>query len=692
MDHFTLKKFNMLLVMLSISITQLSFGQAKKYVLMEEFTNTDCGPCAQANPGFESDILEPNKGNVHEIGYHPWWPGNTDPMYLYDVSEITTRTNYYGITGVPTVVFLGNEQVSPTAITQAMVNTAEADGSPIRILVSQTSNGQSRDVRVVVHTVGTAPSGNLKLYAAVVESDITYTTAPGSNGEKYFPNVFRKMLSSMSGDSYTAASTGDSVVYTFSYTLDIANWDTSKIYVTAWVQDYSTQEILNSGASNDPTYEFVTASSAIQAPDTTTNMASFNFNALNFANTTDSFRIYVSFTQPASWDAGVKIDGNWTNWNTSSVTDSFDITVAANTIDSSFLSITTSDAGVGKYYIRFKSLTNTTFAEQELDFVVINDVTDLVINNTGSWGDGNTYDFENIYTDGLNTAGCTAYGSINSDWLAKANKVNALTGVKNIYYNDAWTFPAFTDEVALELENFMDNGGNLFVSGQDIGWDNSGDTYSNGTPTTEAFYSNYLNAQFISDGSSSSKTLEAISSDAIFGTAGKSNITGVYGSKYIYPDEISPSFNGAAIAYYNGSSSTIGGIRAEYGYKVVYLGVGIEMLDDVNTKNQILDLSYQWFNGSLSTIEFDKQMLALSLGNNYPNPANDYTTIPVNGDLTQNCNLEIRDLSGRLIDTQIVEAHATSIIIDTKNLSEGMYMYSLKDNQHTYSGKVDVLR
>lgn len=690
MPNFTLRKFAVLFIAF-MAISQISFGQAKKYVFMEEFTNTGCAPCASQNPAFQATILELNKGNIHEMAYHPWWPSNTDPMYLYNTSEITTRTTYYNISGVPTVAFLGSQQYSPSGITQSLVNNSAAEGSPIRILVSESSNGTSRDVKVVAHTVGSAPSGNLKLFAAVVESEINYTTAPGSNGETYFPNVFRDMLTSTSGSTYTAANTGDSVVYTFTYTLDQNNWDTSKIYVIAWVQDYTTKEVVNSGSTNDPSWEFVTPSSTIIATDSTNNTAAFTFNALNLSSATDSFRIYISFEQPAAWNTGINVDGSWMFWNTNSANDSFDIAVSAHTLDSNFLSITTSSIGIGNYTVRLRSLTHTDFADQELNFVVINGVTDLVINNSGAAGDGNTYDFEYIYTDGLSNAGCISYGAISSDWVVKANKASALAHVKNIYYNVGWTFPSFTDDIVIELEDFMDKGGNLFISGQDIGWDNmSGDGY--GTATTQDFYNKYLNADYKKDGTTSNKTLDAVATDVIFGNVTSSGIAGVYGSSNIYPDELSAINNGVAFAYYNAASTKIAGVRAENSYKVVYLGVGIEMLSDATVKNQILMLSYQWFNGEISAIEFDHQMQSIALGTSYPNPAHSYAIIPIKGKLDQDATLEITDLSGKLIATKRIKAQSSHIILDTQSYSSGPYFYHLKNRSSSASGKLEIIK
>jgi len=233
------KLLSVLLLLLAFFAYSPSYGQAKKYVLFEHFTNVSCGPCAQQNPVFQGNILNNNKGRIHHISYHPWWPSNTDPMYLYNTAEITDRTNFYNVTGVPTMVMLGNQwRGGPAGVTQSMVNEAASESSPIRIIVRETSDGTTRYVRVVVHTVGTPPSGSFVLRNSVIESWIHYTTPPGTNGEKDFPNVFRDMLPNTTGDTYTPAAQGDSVIFNYQYALDLGTWDTTQIYTVSFISEY----------------------------------------------------------------------------------------------------------------------------------------------------------------------------------------------------------------------------------------------------------------------------------------------------------------------------------------------------------------------------------------------------------------------------------------------------------------------
>ena len=42
-----------------------------------------------------------NSGMMSHLVYNVWWPGAGDPMYLLNLTDNTTRTNYYGCNYVP---------------------------------------------------------------------------------------------------------------------------------------------------------------------------------------------------------------------------------------------------------------------------------------------------------------------------------------------------------------------------------------------------------------------------------------------------------------------------------------------------------------------------------------------------------------------------------------------------------------
>lgn len=248
----TFKWIGIILLIAAFSV-QSNAQIAKKYCLFEHFTQASCGPCASQNPIFQGGILVDNEGDVHHIAIHTWWPG-IDPMYLYNASHSASRVNYYSIGGVPTIVMEGTWQGLPTSVTQAMVDNIIGTGSPIRIEVKEDRQGLTDNITVTITSVGIPPPVTYRLRIMVVEKLVTYTNPPGSNGERIFPNVFRRMLPHSAGVSYSPAAQGMAVTFNETYTLDPANTDTSQIYIIAFVQDMATKEILNSGSSLDDPY------------------------------------------------------------------------------------------------------------------------------------------------------------------------------------------------------------------------------------------------------------------------------------------------------------------------------------------------------------------------------------------------------------------------------------------------------
>jgi len=114
-SRFTI--FTFLLFTGLLGIAQVN--SAKQYSLFEHFTNSSCAPCAAQNPIFQGDILANNVGNIHHIAHHTWWPGNDDPFYQFNIAENTTRTNFYGVNAVPTMIMRGNQWTGgPAAVTQ----------------------------------------------------------------------------------------------------------------------------------------------------------------------------------------------------------------------------------------------------------------------------------------------------------------------------------------------------------------------------------------------------------------------------------------------------------------------------------------------------------------------------------------------------------------------------------------------
>lgn len=225
-----------------------TYAQVKRYVLLEHFTNSRCSICASKNPAFYS-LIGGYTQDVHHIAYHPPIPYSTCIFYQANMSENSARTSFYGVNGTPQValngtLLNGGSQLLPaTTLTTAIGYT-----SPIYLKVTETS-GANRTATIQIFTDGAVPAGNYKLYAAVVEKDVDYTS-PNTGATQHF-DVFRSMLPSTDGLPVVLAQQGGSITQALNYSIS-SGWNADQIYVVAFIQNVDTKEVLNSGTRFDP--------------------------------------------------------------------------------------------------------------------------------------------------------------------------------------------------------------------------------------------------------------------------------------------------------------------------------------------------------------------------------------------------------------------------------------------------------
>jgi hypothetical protein len=671
-----MKKITLLLS--SLIIASSTYAQAPKFVLFEHFTQASCGPCATQNPAFEANILNANVQTVRHIAYHTSWPG-IDEMNAANPTEVADRVTLYTVSGVPNVVLQGNyKQGAPAVMTQADVNAQFSMGSPVKIEVAEVDNGATRDVTVTIKTVGTVPTGTYKLYTAVVEDPRDYTTPPGSNGETHFPNVFRKMYPSTAGESVTPAAIGSSVAFNYTYNID-PNWVAANIKVISFLQNTLTKEVLNVGTIADPIINYSLSNPNVEVNNVASGVAtSFNFTSGNTGNTNEDFIYTLTNDAPADWTSNFSIDAN--NYATTAT-----ITSVAGSSSNLTINVTPgATRGVATYTLTVSSAANPSSPTMSKTIYVISGVTDLIVNNSGYVGDGTTAgsaaNWGTVYTNGLIAANNQGYASTNDIVLQKAVAGSAFTGINNVYYNAGWTFPGITDDVALALQDFMDDGGNLFISGQDLGWeiaDAATSTFI--TPVKTSFFTNYLHATYITDGGTTNSSLNAVTTDAIFPDMATATINNYYGGTYFFPDQINAADTLAKTIFKYGTSARIGGIRAQTAaYKMVYIAPGMEMLNAVNS-NEILKRAHDWFYGYQGTASIDEIGEILSgMGQNFPNPSNGFTTIQLEN-IDQNMNFELVDITGKVIYSKQVTKGTNRLDLSTTNFASGKYVYRLID-------------
>ncbi|HEU4365600.1 MAG TPA: S8 family serine peptidase, partial [Candidatus Krumholzibacteria bacterium] len=160
-----------------------------------------------------------------------------------------------------------------------------------------------------------------------------------------------------------------------------------------------------------------------------------------------------------------------------------------------------------------------------------------------------------------------------------------------------------------ELAAYLDGGGRLFMSGQDIGYD----------IRTEAFYANYLHAAYVQD----DVKLGAVFGNGAspVGTGFAFDIKGGTGANnQAYASEIDPMGGATTAFYYNAAvpegasvsatpvktseiggngitSSGTAGLSYEGAYRLVYFAFGFEAIADAGGRTEVMDRVLDWLQG-----------------------------------------------------------------------------------------------
>lgn len=245
--------FKQLLSVLVLATLSLPlWGQHARRVLVEEFTQASCPPCAAQNPAFNRTLAS-RDSLVTAIKYQVWWPGY-DPMYFQTASDVNPRVAYYEVTGVPNAYQNGKTEIpSPGSYSANQIDEAYNEGTPVAMTVTHTFNAAFDSVLVKVTVASDdALEGNLRLRVAVTESEINFTAAPGTNGEREFFQVMRKMLPDAEGTETGTFKAGETKTYEFAWKMRNF-YDLNQIEVAAWLQDDDTKEAWQSAVSKPNT-------------------------------------------------------------------------------------------------------------------------------------------------------------------------------------------------------------------------------------------------------------------------------------------------------------------------------------------------------------------------------------------------------------------------------------------------------
>lgn len=240
-----------------------SFGsvhaQSERTVLVEENTNVSSPASAAQNPDFNT-LLNANTDRVVQISYHTEYPAN-DPLYLDNIADNDNRITYNSAVYIPVAILDGqiidnsypgfNAPLngSPQGFSQATLEYAKGIPAPFAISLDYSLSPDGVEISAAA-TCSQSVGGNLKFHFVVVEKQVQFPVAPGTNGETSFRNVMKKMLPDANGAAMSSTYLPGNTFITS------ANWEFENVYdpnqiaVVAYIQNENNHKVLQAAFSD----------------------------------------------------------------------------------------------------------------------------------------------------------------------------------------------------------------------------------------------------------------------------------------------------------------------------------------------------------------------------------------------------------------------------------------------------------
>jgi len=261
--------------------------------------------------------------------------------------------------------------------------------------------------------------------------------------------------------------------------------------------------------------------------------------------------------------------------------------------------------------------------------VLIVDGFDRTSASSGRWHEVN-HPFVVSWGKALARAGIPFETTTNE--MVKKGQVS-LNDYPAVFYllgDESYLDATFDRDEQVIVKNYLQNGGRLFVSGSEVGYDlaNLGNSYD------QFFFSDFLKADYVKDNAGSNEVVGE--ANTLFSGLELTFDNGLYGTYAVpYPDAITPR-GGAkqALKYANGQGAAIcfeglfpGGSKAG---KLFYMGFPFETIYQENQRDSLMSRIVQFFElDQLSSLEVasPSQPQQFRLIGNFPNPFNNATQI-----------------------------------------------------------------
>jgi hypothetical protein len=509
-------------------------------------------------------------------------------------------------------------------------------------------------------------AGDYRLFILFTEHHIPLNSP---NGETDHYDVFRKTTNN-TGEPINVTAVGQQV---FNRTFPIeAGYQTAQMQVVAFVQNFTTREVLNAATTwPKPTHFLRLAAGTPGVVNNPNTIANLSRNVINIGTQNDVYDISVTpltGSMPAGWTYQYTTpQGTFSGPSSLPLAAGAEETISVE-IDSHGI------PGGGVLEMTFTSQGDPTVTRTQR-FSKISNPTVIVYDDDGG------ADFDTPVTNGITTAG-VSWGLWDDIW----GKLNAsqLGTAPVVFWTCGLSYPTLDPSDRTAITGFLTNGGKLFANGQEIGWELN--TAGSGN-TDVTWYRNNLHANYLHDAAGWS--LSGVAGDPIGNGISYTLDNNPASPNYQpYPDGVAPFGTGAVAAIqYNATHKGLTRWDSGTGSRVVYMSHGIEGITSPSTQQTLIQRILDWLGATSTGVPpTSAPALQMSLGQNFPNPFNPTTAISYNLTKQGATRLLVYDVGGRLVRelAQGVQSSGTHLVTwdgrdaNGNRLPSGTYFYRLE--------------
>ncbi|MBN1999262.1 Omp28-related outer membrane protein [candidate division KSB1 bacterium] len=578
-----MKALNCFMLIFLFILTTVLFADGQRNPVLEYATGVWCTWCPEGHAVINNEIL-PEIPNAIVLAYHGPPNDTGDPMSFFEGNDVIDRL---GLSAYPTgIVDRVSGIVSRDEWLTRMRSRLKEDPSVDIKVVHEYDLDNGKFTALIKMTALTELNGIFRYNTVLVEDGLVFPDYPQvSGGPDYVHNhVVRAMMNGSRGDivSQDVWIAGQKIEKTFSYTVrgEIVP-DSCHIVVFVYREEYplaSNGEILQAEQLKlvVPKAKILAAghSSAVAEKSAT---CQFTARLYNESVKKDTFNISLVYSGPQGWDYA------FTNNNVTYANDAV-ATVEIESKDSTGIFVTLEPktiTGFGQVEVKYQSV-NDPRVTGNVQFRVVTDsgVQLLIVQEDTKTG------IDTVLSNSVQRFYPKKWGVVHRSALWK--EIQDLSAFEVVLFSSGNTGPAFLPQEVDHLSAFLNNGGRLVLSGQDMARDVF--EADGASRFAQDFYKDMLHIQYEGD-KSKFQLLSGVSGDPI-GNGLSLTLNSYYDKS---PDIFAPSGPTAlsVLTYMKGPE--IAAIRTETEiYRVFVMGIGLEQIRKQADRDTLLARAVRW--------------------------------------------------------------------------------------------------